>query len=74
MKTDTVSISMDAEKLHAVKLYMGKKDAELEQELAAQLQRLYEKYVPGNVREYIDERPEEQPPILPRRPAKTNNG
>lgn len=55
MKQDTVSVSGDAEKLRAVKRYMGKKEADLEQELVAQPQRLYEKYVPANVRECIDE-------------------
>lgn len=74
MKNDTVSISMDAEKLRAIKRYMGKREADLEQELAGQLQRLYEKYVPANVREYIDDREEEQPAPPPRRPAKENNG
>lgn len=55
MKKDTVTVSMDAEKLRAIKRYMSKKDADLEVELCDQLQRLYEKYVPGSVREYIDE-------------------
>ena len=74
MKNDTVSISMDAEKLRAIKRYMGKKEADLEQEMAAQLQRLYDKYVPANVREYIDDREDEQPVPPSRRPAKENNG
>ncbi len=55
MKLDTVTVGMDAEKLRALKRYMGKKSADLERELADQLQKLYEKYVPGSVREYIDE-------------------
>ena len=62
MKQDIVSVSADAEKLQAVKRYMGKKEADLELELAVQLQRLYEKYVPANVREYIDENLEEPAP------------
>ncbi len=55
MKKEAVTIQMDAEKLRAVKRYMEKKDAELEQELGDSLQKLYEKYVPASVREYIDE-------------------
>ncbi len=55
MKKETVAIQMEAEKLHAVKRYMEKKDADLERELADALQKLYEKYVPAPVREYIDE-------------------
>lgn len=55
MKKETITVGMDTEKLRATKRYMGKKDADLEQELCDQLQRLYEKYVPASVREYIDE-------------------
>lgn len=65
MKNETVTISMEAEKLRAVKRYMVKKEADLEQELGEQLQRLYEKYVPANVREYIDESCEESLTALP---------
>lgn len=55
MKKESVTIQMETEKLRAVKRYMQKKEADLEQELCDYLQRLYEKYVPANVREYIDE-------------------
>lgn len=60
MKKDTIAISIDAEKLRAIKKYMEKKEANLELEMEDQLQKLYEKYVPANVREYIDERDDEQ--------------
>ncbi|CDW99996.1 DUF6103 family protein [Desulfitobacterium hafniense] len=55
MKKESITIQMDGEKLRAVKRYMGKKDADLTQELCDSLQKLYEKYVPATVREYIDE-------------------
>jgi hypothetical protein len=55
MKQDSVTVSFDAERLKAVKLYMGKKKIVLETELADQLRRLYEKYVPVSVREYIEQ-------------------
>ena len=55
MKKESITVQMDGEKLRAVKRYMEKKDADLEQELCDQLQRLYEKFVPASVREYIDE-------------------
>lgn len=55
MRQGTISITFDAEKLSAVKRYMGKKDSDLEEELTSQLLRLYEKYVPAGVREYIEE-------------------
>jgi hypothetical protein len=69
MKKDVVRISVDAEKLRAVKRYMEKKEVDLEAELADQLQKLYEKHVPINVREYIDEKQEEE--IKAKRPKKT---
>lgn len=69
MKKDVVRISVDAEKLRAVKRYMEKKEVDLEDELAEQLQKLYEKHVPINVREYIDEKQEEE--IKAKRPKKS---
>jgi hypothetical protein len=72
MKKDVVRISVDAEKLRAVKRYMEKKEVDLETELADQLQKLYEKHVPINVREYIDEKQEEEIKAKrPKKPAKT---
>lgn len=70
MKKDTIAISLDAEKLRAIKKYMEKKDVDLQGEMAEQLQRLYEKYVPANVREYIDELEEEE--VKPEKPKKTS--
>lgn len=63
MKKDVVRISIDAEKLRAVRQYMEKKESNLENELAEQVKKLYEKYVPANVREYIDEKQEEESKI-----------
>jgi len=71
MKKDVVRISIDAEKLRAVKQYMEKKESNLENELVEQVQKLYEKYVPANVREYIDEKQEEESKAKkPENPAK----
>jgi len=73
MKKDTITISLEAEKLRAIKKYMEKKDASLQDEMADQLQKLYEKYVPANVREYIDEREEEEnKPTKPKKVANTS--
>ncbi len=73
MKKDTITISLEAEKLRAIKKYMEKKDASLQDEMADQLQKLYEKYVPANVREYIDEREEEEnKPMKPKKVANTS--
>lgn len=59
MKKENISVQMESEKLRATRKYMEKKDASLEQELADALQKLYEKYVPSPVREYIDEAAED---------------
>lgn len=55
MKQTNLSISFDEEKLTALKRYMGKKEMDLESKMADALAKLYEKYVPAPVREYIDE-------------------
>lgn len=60
MKKESISVQMEAEKLRATRKYMEKKDANMEQELADALLKLYEKYVPAAVREYIDESVSEQ--------------
>ncbi len=73
MKKDTITVSLEAEKLRAIKKYMEKKDASLQDEMADQLQKLYEKYVPANVREYIDEREEEEnKPMKPKKGVNTS--
>lgn len=71
MKKETITVGMDAEKLRATKRYMGKKDADLEQELCDQLQRLYEKYVPASVREYIDESDTDAPAPMKKQKEKS---
>lgn len=55
MKQVNLTISFDKEKLSALKRYMSKRDLELEREMTDALVKLYEKYVPAPVREYIDE-------------------
>lgn len=63
MKSTNISISFEDEKLNAVRRYMKKKDANLEEELTAQLSKLYSKYVPAGVQEYISERDAEDAPV-----------
>lgn len=55
MKQGNLAISFEEEKLAALRRYMGKKELNLEAELTDALTKLYEKYVPAPVREYIDE-------------------
>lgn len=54
MKQAVVTIKYDEEKLNAVKQYMGKKDADFDAEMRETLGKMYEKYVPQAVREYIE--------------------
>lgn len=72
MKKATVEISYDAEKLGALRQYMGKKEAELQTELEDFMQKLYEKHVPAPVRDYIENR-EQDEPEAPRRPSRPSS-
>ena len=63
MKKTTVTLSYDAEKLSAIEQYMEKKNVLLPAELDKYLQKLYEKYVPPLVREYIETRDRQDAPI-----------
>ncbi len=56
MKHVSIVISCCGEKLSALRRYMAKKDLTLEAELDDAVDKLYEKYVPGPVREYIDDK------------------
>lgn len=55
MKQGNLAISFEEEKLAALRRYMGKKELDLEAEMTDALAKLYDKYVPAPVREYIDE-------------------
>ncbi len=77
MKRVSIVISCCGEKLSALKRYMAKKDLTLEAELDDAVDKLYEKYVPGPVREYIDDKLAEEAanPSAPRqRRAKDTSG
>ncbi|MDD3227615.1 MAG: DUF6103 family protein [Oscillospiraceae bacterium] len=54
MKKTTLSIAVEQEKLNAIRFYVEKKDANIEDELEDFLGKLYEKYVPAATREYIE--------------------
>lgn len=62
MKKTTISITFEDEKLNALKRYMRKKNADIETELTTQLEKLYTKYVPAGVQEYINERDADDAP------------
>ena len=71
IKNVTITISFEQDKLKALQFYAGKKDANLQGELDDFLQKLYEKYVPAQTREYIESLMEQAPekPKRPDRPA-----
>ncbi len=69
MKNATITISFEQEKLKALQFYAGKKDADMQGELDDFLQKLYEKYVPAQTREYIESQME-QAPTRQRRPRR----
>lgn len=70
MKKAVINIAVDEEKLSAIKMYMMKKDADLDAEMLSQLDKLYEKFVPANVREFISERYSEEESGSPKRPSR----
>ena len=56
MRMTTLMIRFNTEKLDALRFHMEKRDADLQAELNATMQKLYEKYVPQSTREYIDDK------------------
>ncbi len=50
----SVTVSVDAEKLAALEMYLGQKNLKLSEELEKFSEQLYQKYVPSNVREFIE--------------------
>ena len=54
MRKITVGVQVDAEKLRAIQFYTGRKDTSMEAELEDCVNKIYEKYVPAQTREYIE--------------------
>jgi hypothetical protein len=54
MKNATISINYDEEKLGALKLYLTQRGMNLDDEMSKSVDTLYSKYVPANVREFLD--------------------
>ena len=54
MKKANIVITFDEEKLAAVKMYMSQRELDLKTELEKTLDGMYAKFVPSNVREFID--------------------
>ena len=68
MKKTSVSIMYDDEKLNAIRLYMSQRDLDFKEELEKSVDTLYSKYVPANVREFIDMKSLQAKPPKPKKP------
>ena len=73
MKTATITVTFDEEKLNALKLYLDQKGAKTEDELSKALDLLYTKTVPAGVREFIDMRSGVTPKAPAQRTKKTKS-
>lgn len=58
----SVTVSVEAEKLTALEMYLGQKNLKLSEELEKFAEQLYQKYVPSNVREFIELTAAKKPP------------
>lgn len=67
MKQINISLSFDEDKLKALNRYIAKKDMTVDAELTDALSKLYEKYVPAAVPEYIDDTDAPMAPAKPKR-------
>lgn len=68
MKKTNISIMYDDEKLSAIKLYMSQRDLDFKSELEKSVDSLYAKYVPANVREFIDMKSSQTKPPKSKKP------
>lgn len=67
MKKTSISIMYDDEKLNAIRLYMSQRDLDFKEELEKSVDSLYAKYVPANVREFIDMKSSQAKPPKPKK-------
>ena len=67
MKTTTIHVTFDEEKLGALNLYLGLKSKTVESELQAMLDIIYQRTVPSQVQNFISMRNDGSPePVVPR--------
>lgn len=65
----SVTVSVEAEKLTALEMYLGQKNLKLSDEIEKYSEQLYQKYVPSNVREFIELTAAKKPPRKVKRTA-----
>lgn len=67
MEKETISLSIEAERLEALTFYLQKeKTSSLQKELGKMIEELYEKSVPADVRDYIETRARKAAPPKPK--------
>lgn len=71
----SVTVSVEAERLAALEMYLGQKNLKLSEELEKFSEQLYQKYVPSNVREFIELTAAKKPPrkVKNSAPAESEN-
>ena len=75
MKTTTIHITCDEEKLAALNIYLTQKNLTIEGELQSALETLYHKHVPNLVRDYVALRTDSSPePFVPAGKQRPANG
>ena len=65
----SISIGVESEKLSALEMYLGQKDLKLTDELEKQIEVLYQKNVPKNIREFIEMKAIAKPEKKPKKSA-----
>ena len=70
MKNTTLTLTFNTERQDALTYHMGKKEADLKEELSDYLQKMYEKYVPQATREYLDDKIAREGAAKPARPRR----
>ena len=65
----SVAVSVEAEKLAALEIYLGQKNMKLPEELEKFLEQLYQKYVTSNGRQFIELTATKKPPRKPKNAA-----
>ena len=68
-----ISIQIDMEKYSALKMYVGQKNTTIESELEKFTEQLYQKYVPQNVRDFIDMKAKTAPSGRAKRGSSADN-
>ncbi len=69
----SVTVSVDAEKLTALEMYLGQKNLKLSEELEKFAEQLYQKHVPSNVREFIELTAAKKPPRKAKKDASADS-